>query len=42
MSRKLAFLIVLVLAVLNWSTETAGQEGLEAKLAGARLPTTLY
>jgi hypothetical protein len=42
MPRKLAILIVLVLAVLNWSTETAGQDGLEANLAGARLPTTLY
>jgi hypothetical protein len=42
MSRKRAILIVLVLVVLNWITETAGQDGLEAKLAGARLPTTLY
>jgi hypothetical protein len=42
MSRKRAILIFFVLAVLNWSTETAGQDGLEAKLAGARLPTTLY
>jgi uncharacterized membrane protein YqhA len=42
MSRKLSTVIVLVLAVLTWTTETAGQEGLEAKLAGAKLPTTLY
>jgi hypothetical protein len=42
MSRKRAILIVLVLAVLNCSTETAGQQGLEAKLAGTRLPTKLW
>jgi hypothetical protein len=41
MSRKRAILIVLVMAVLTWATETAGQQGLEAKLAGARLPTSL-
>jgi hypothetical protein len=41
MSRKKEILIVLVLIGLNCSTEAAGQQGLEAKLAGARLPTTL-
>jgi CBS domain containing-hemolysin-like protein len=41
MSSKLAILIVFVMAVLNWATETAGQQSLEAKLAGARLPTSL-
>jgi hypothetical protein len=40
MSRKKATLLILV--VLNSSIETAGQQGLEAKLAGARLPTTLW
>jgi hypothetical protein len=40
-SRKRAMLIVFVMAVLNWAIETAGQQGLEAKLAGARLPTSL-
>jgi hypothetical protein len=39
MSRKRAILIVLVFAVLNCSTEIAGQQGLELKLAGTKLPT---
>jgi hypothetical protein len=34
-------IIVLIFAALNCSTEAEGQQGLEAKLAGARLPTTL-
>jgi hypothetical protein len=42
MSRKKATAILLILVVLNSSIETAGQQGLEAKLAGARLPTTLW
>jgi hypothetical protein len=42
MSRKRAIFIVLVWAVLNWSTETEGQQGLEAKLAGTRLPASLF
>jgi hypothetical protein len=42
MSRKRAITIVLVLVVLNCSTETAGRQCLEAKLAGARLPAMLY
>jgi hypothetical protein len=41
MSRKRAILMVFVMAVLNWATETARQQGLEAKPAGARLPTSL-
>jgi fermentation-respiration switch protein FrsA (DUF1100 family) len=42
MSRKRAVLIVFVWTVLNCSSQTTGQQGLEAKLAGAKLPTTLY
>jgi hypothetical protein len=33
-------LVVLVWAALNYRAETTGQEGLDANLAGARLPNT--
>jgi hypothetical protein len=42
MSRKRAILIVFASAVLNCSSEVAGQYTLEAKLAGARLPNSVY
>jgi hypothetical protein len=39
---KRAIIIFLVLTILNCTTASAGQQGLEAELAEARLPTTLY
>jgi hypothetical protein len=42
MSGKCAIVNVLGVAVLNWSIETAGHQGLEAKLAGTKLPSELF